>query len=678
MPYDTYTYRYDGTAVKTPDAYYPETVYTGERLGIGALNNPNDLYVDAQRNIYIADTGNNRIVVCDPDFNVTKVIDKFENNGASEVFQKPMGLSVNAEGNLLIADSGSGRIIILDKNGKALHLFGKPETAYLAGADYIPTAVDTDRFGRIFVVAQNINQGIIMLDENGSFAGFCGAQRVSYNPVDYLWKRFMTSEQRARMVDFVPTEYTGLSIDDKGFVYAVSSFVNAADIVNVIKGRIKDGSVSPIKKINFSGYDVLNRNGYFAPVGDIAYSIDEKGNPVVSSITDVALGSYGTYCVLDHARNRIFCYSEEGDLLFAFGAKSTQLGNSENPIAIDFSGNNLLLLDSSSGKVTKFSQTDYGVKIQKALECYYSYRYNESIDIWKDILNDNPNFDLAYDGMGRASMESGKYKDALKYFSYSMNDEMYSKALKEYRDGIANRYIFLIFGLLILLVIVLMFFFKYINRKNKDDSVKKRSLSDKIIYAFYVSGHPFKGFWGIKREDRGSFIAAAVILLLTFIVTVLQKIMTSRLFNADYYTGVNYLNELVGTVGLVLLFVLANWCFTSLMDGEGKLGEIFVNVCYALLPLLLTRFICIPLSYVLVKEEAAYISLLTGIGMVWTVALILAGVTVVHQYSLKRSVVTCLLTVVGMAIIVFIILLFGTTASKMLEFFGTLIKEAAK
>ena len=66
VPYTSYLYDFWEKAVPSPQAYLPSRVVRGEDLQVGALNNPNDLFVSEQGEIYIVDTGNNRVVVADP------------------------------------------------------------------------------------------------------------------------------------------------------------------------------------------------------------------------------------------------------------------------------------------------------------------------------------------------------------------------------------------------------------------------------------------------------------------------------------------------------------------------------------------------------------------------------------------------------------------------------------
>ena len=62
--YKSYTYDINGNMMESPDAFVPDEIVTSDTMGISpALENPSDIFVDDKENVYIADAGNNRIVV---------------------------------------------------------------------------------------------------------------------------------------------------------------------------------------------------------------------------------------------------------------------------------------------------------------------------------------------------------------------------------------------------------------------------------------------------------------------------------------------------------------------------------------------------------------------------------------------------------------------------------------
>ena len=65
VPYETYTYDYYEDIKYTPAAYIPDGALTGAKIGCGDFLSPQDLNTDEEGNVYIADTGNSRVVMLD-------------------------------------------------------------------------------------------------------------------------------------------------------------------------------------------------------------------------------------------------------------------------------------------------------------------------------------------------------------------------------------------------------------------------------------------------------------------------------------------------------------------------------------------------------------------------------------------------------------------------------------
>lgn len=100
LPYTTYNYDYWGYIVYTPAAYVPAGSITGASFqyngqSLGAFKNPQDLCVAQDGTVYLADSGNNRIVLLSSDMTkVVRVITGFENHGVADTFQTPTGVAV--------------------------------------------------------------------------------------------------------------------------------------------------------------------------------------------------------------------------------------------------------------------------------------------------------------------------------------------------------------------------------------------------------------------------------------------------------------------------------------------------------------------------------------------------------------------------------------------------------
>lgn len=196
-----------------------------------------------------------------------------------------------------------------------------------------------------------------------------------------------------------------------------------------------------------------------------------------------------------------------------------------------------------------------------------------------------------------------------------------------------------------------------------------------VKYGFYVITHPFDGFWDLKREHRGTLAGALTFAVLTVLLLVIQKQGTAFLFNMNRLEEVDMMVDIV-TVGLLfVLWCVSNWCLTSLMDGEGKMRDIAIFTGYSLLPVLIIQFPLILVSHVITAEEGTFYYVFTVISYIWTVALLLFGMMVTHQYTMKKTLLTAVLTLVGMAIIMFVALLFFSVIQQFLTFVVTAYKE---
>jgi DNA-binding beta-propeller fold protein YncE len=450
-PYSSYTYDFWGSPVAAPAAYVPARVIDGRSLGIDSFKNPNDLFTGPDNKMYIADAGNNRIVVINDNWELDRIIDGFSNNGKKDTFNNPKGLFVANNGDIYVADTNNSRIVHLDSNGGLVKVIGAPAADIIpADFKYFPTALAVDRAGRMYIVAQGVNQGLVELDSQGQFVGYMGATKVTPNMLDYFWKLISTDEQRQRMALFVPTEYDNITIDNDGFIYVTSSTISIGDIDYAISTRSKDDRYAPVRKLNPTGTDVLRRNGYFPPVGDIMFEsrgYAESGN---SQLTDVCVDDSGIYSVLDKKKGRIFTYDTDGNLLYLFGSIGNRFGNFRNPVAFDQINDQFAVLDSNMCQITLFEPTIYGRLIKEAVVLHLTGKYDESAARWGEVLRYNANCDLAYIGMGKAFLRKDDYAAAMKYFKLGNKRDYYSKAFDLYRQEVIGDN----FGVIVIVILV--------------------------------------------------------------------------------------------------------------------------------------------------------------------------------------------------------------------------------
>ncbi|MHB1454246.1 MAG: YIP1 family protein [Saccharofermentanales bacterium] len=195
-----------------------------------------------------------------------------------------------------------------------------------------------------------------------------------------------------------------------------------------------------------------------------------------------------------------------------------------------------------------------------------------------------------------------------------------------------------------------------------------RENMNKIQYALYVIFHPFDGFYDLKNEHRGNAAAASAIFL-----AALATWLISRQYSGYFYSDYDALtyNVLIEAAKFVIpffLWIVANWCLTTLMDGKGTMKDIYIAVSYALAPIVLILLPLSVFSNALSLEEASYFNFFYFLAFAWTGLLVFTGTMVTHQYLVSKTFLTCILTIAGMMIIVFVALLFYSVIQKVIFF----------
>jgi len=443
--YANYTYDVWGDAYIEPDSYVAELALDGAQIGAGHFSSPKDLFVSEGGSLYIADTGNHRIVILNSDLTLNRVISTFVYNEKGEKFNQPNGVFVDKDGSLFVADTENHRIVVFNAADECAAIYDTPEKmTELADFEYRPIRISVDSAGRIFVVSQDLSKGMLELDSDGNFVSFFGATSVKENFADLIWSRLLTREQKDNDSHSQPTEYSANDIDQDGFVYGSIS--------------AKLGSSVAIRRLNPMGEDVLRRTGNQDPVGDLD-AVVVSGAEVSTQFVDICVHGNGSYSALDQLRGRVFTYDFDGNLLYVFGGIGNSYGELQTPTAIDrMPDGRYIVLDSELQQLVFYKSTEYAQLIEKAVTAQDLRQYSQAEEYWRKALTMTTNSELAYVGVGKALFRQRDYEQAMEYFKLGNNREWYSKAFKEYRrEALKEGFTYIIWGVVILAGGVLVF-----------------------------------------------------------------------------------------------------------------------------------------------------------------------------------------------------------------------------
>lgn len=678
-PYQTYTYSIDGFMASSPDAYTPDQIIDSKSMGLElAMDSPRDLFVDKKENIYIADATNNRIIVANNKFQYKFLIDKFTNDqGVPDALLNPCGVFVTDD-YIYVADTDNNRIVVFDLDGNYYTTVEEPKSdVFPANSIYKPIALAVDSAGRMYVVSSTTYMGVISMNIQGEFQGFIGAQQVSINAMQILWRKFQTKEQRETTTQYVSTEFNNITIDEDGFIYVTTSSIEESVQQSAIES--KDGTNAPVKKLNTAGTDIMKRNGFYAPSGEVRVRNSSSSDNDIygaSKIIDVALGPEGTWSIIDEKRQKIYTYDEEGNMLFIFGDSGMQTGNLSSIQAIAYKGSSILILDKTANNITVYKRTEYGDLLLTAIQHNRERQYDLAAEDWTNVLQRNSNFDEAYIGIGKALYRSGDYQQAMEYYKYAYDTDDYSDAFAMWRQAWVKKYALIIPIVIILVIVAYSLFFKYAYKLNVKGHTKttKRTFWEEIIYGFWVINHPFDGFWDLKHEKRGSVRGAFFYIAMTVLAFTYRAVGSAYIIN-PYNNYSNVFAILASIMVPYLLWCAANWCLTTLFDGEGSFKDIFIATGYALVPIPLFMIPVTIVSHVLISGEISILNLLLTISYIWCGFLIFNGTMVTHDYTFGKNLIICLCTIVGMAFIMFVGVLFSGLANNIIKFVTSIVIE---
>lgn len=451
----------DIEALYCPMPFMPSKVIKFADYG-DQIQSPIDLCFTKEKKMLVLDQYTGNVIEFDKEFQIVSILGDFTYNNQTDHLSSPNGIFISEDDLIYICDTGNQRVVIFDQDFHVIDIIESPASDIL-GTDYEfqPMKIAVDVSGNMYIINKNEFQGLMQIDAEGKFVSFIGSNRVVYNPIDAFWKSIMTDIQREQLVDFIPIEYTNVSLDHEHFLYTVSSAKNEE---------------VPIKRLNLTGTDILRRNGYVDVSGDVGL-IGETKNTFV----DITSNKSGEYFALDSTFGKIFAYNQDGYLLYAFGGIGNNEGQFQSPNAIESFEDHLYVIDYTNVSLTVFDKTMFAKTIESADLSYRKGQYDQSEKYWQEVTQYNSNYELAYAQLGSISLQRENYKEAMHYFAlgnyrgshFTLLDG-YNKSFIEFRKDFLHNYLAaILIGLVA--ATILLFVARSAYKKHQRRRVQKNS-----------------------------------------------------------------------------------------------------------------------------------------------------------------------------------------------------------
>jgi len=238
------------------------SVFSSNQTTIGSgFSNPSGVAVDTSGHIFVADSGNSRIVSMNADGSNQTAI----GSGLSD----PEGVAVDTSGHIFVADSGNSQIVSMNADGSN-------QTAI--GSELQPVGVAVDTLGHVFVT--DFGNRIVSMNADGSNqttigSGFSYPMGVAVDTSGHVF-----------VADYLNNRIVSMDADGSNQTTIGSGFSNPSGVAVDTSGQVfvVDNGNSRIVSMNADGSNQTTiGSGFNNPVG---MAIDASHHLFVAELTN--------------------------------------------------------------------------------------------------------------------------------------------------------------------------------------------------------------------------------------------------------------------------------------------------------------------------------------------------------------------------------------------------------
>ena len=646
------------------------------------FNNPQDLFIDKQDNVYIVDTGNNRIVKLNSKYETVNVF-----YGPDKAFRNPQGIFVDDDGDMYVADTDNSRIVHMDPDGNFVEEFGNPKSDMELSESFMPTKLIVSKTGYIYVIR---GENIMAIDGKGYLRGYYGQTNIGYDFTEALTRIFASEEQKKFITKRLASSYINLTLGDDDMIYATSMEREEGEIkkLNSIGTNIYRKYKTIGNSIRNPITDFIEKKILKAVVAGNTFKFgeyfDDYGMYIEPIFTDICVDEKGIVTVAERLNGKIYQYDQDGRMLVAFGGLGEKKGTFTRVSALDVdSRGNILILDRINCNIQVFEPTEFIQLVHHATSAYNDGDYARSYELWRQVLAIDENYDLAHVGIARAYYKQEQYKLSMEESKLVGDRDTYIMAFDEYKYVVLREnflLIILIAAAIIAAVITLVLLFtkyakkaywSYLNNKEK-----KMGIGQGIMYSFYTILHPIDTLEGIRYNRKRINMAIPFILLAAaFIVRMAYLYVVHFPLAPMELEDVNPIFEAVKLWIVPISWIPASFMATSISGGESKFPEITFTSALSLVPFIVINVPLMFLSNILSKTQRSWYGVFSTLAYIGLFLILFMAMMILNNYTFKKTIGMMFVSAFMMLVIWLVLLLCYVLTGRMIQFVISIMDE---